>query len=178
MGLPLRLLLAFASGTALAFAFPPFNLGLLAWIALALLLAVSLGASRWMALLYGFLHGLAFYFLTLPWIYTVMRQHGGLARYEAAGGFAAMVVALAVFPAVFALCVAQISRRSRAQACLAAPFLWVALELIRGHLPALAFPWNLLGYAAAPHLGLLQLAAVTGIYGLSFVVAAFNSLVA
>ena len=178
MGLPLRLLLAFASGTALAFAFPPYNLGVLAWIAPAMLLAVSLGVSRRAALACGFLHGLAFYFLTLPWIYSVMRQHGGLGRVEAGAVFAAMIAALALFPAVFAVCVAQIGLRPRARAFTAAPFLWVALELARGHIPALAFPWNLLGYAAAPHLGLLQLAAVTGIYGLSFLVAAFNALIA
>ena len=178
MRLPLRLLLAFASGTALSFAFPPFNLGLLAWIAVALLLGISLGVPRRIALLCGFAHGVAFYLFGLPWIYTVMRVHGGLDRFEAGGVFAAMIAALALFPAAFAFAVAQLARHSRSRALAASPFLWVTLELARRHLPALGFPWNLLGYAGALHLGLLQLAAVTGIYGLSFVVAAFNAMVA
>ena len=174
----LRLLLAFASGTALAFAFPPFNLGLLAWISVALLLGVTLGVRRHTALACGFAHGVAFYLFSVPWIYTVMRVHGGLGRLEAGGVFAAMVGALALFPAAFGFAVSHLARHSPARACAASPFLWVALEFARCHLPALGFPWNLLGYAGALHLGLLQLAAVTGIYGLSFVLAAFNALIA
>jgi apolipoprotein N-acyltransferase len=56
-----------------------------------------------------------------------------------------------------------------------APFLWVVLEFIRAHLPIISFPWNLLGYAASGNLALLQITALTGIYGLSFLVAAFNA---
>jgi apolipoprotein N-acyltransferase len=59
-----------------------------------------------------------------------------------------------------------------------APFLWVSLEVYRTWLPEISFPWNLLGYPAAANVALVQLTALTGIYGLSFVVAAFNSLLA
>src|SRR2546428_9916315 len=83
-----------------------------------------------------------------------------------------------MFPAPFALAVATVGGGSVARACLTAPFLWVALEYARTHMPAIGFPWNLLGYAAGGNLPLLQLAAVTGIYGLSFLIAAFNALLA
>src|SRR5215467_12177424 len=63
-------------------------------------------------------------------------------------------------------------------ACLLAPFLWVALEFARTHLPIIGFPWNLTGYAAAGSLALLQLTPITGIYGLSFLIAAYSSLLA
>src|SRR5205807_8933049 len=55
------------------------------------------------------------------------------------------------------------------------PFLWVTFEFARGHLPEIGFPWNLLGYPASANLGLLQLATITGIYGLSFLAASFNA---
>ena len=42
-------------------------------------------------------------------------------------------------------------------------------------MPDIGFPWNLLGYAASGNLALVQLASITGIYGLSFVVAAYNA---
>jgi len=45
-------------------------------------------------------------------------------------------------------------------------------------LPEISFPWNLLGYPASANLGLVQLATVTGIYGLSFLVVGFNALLA
>jgi apolipoprotein N-acyltransferase len=174
----LRLLLAFASGTALTFAFPPYSFGVLAWISLALLLGILLGARRRTALACGFAHGAAFHLFSVPWIYTVMRVHGGLGRVEAGGVFALLVAVLALYPAVFAFAVAHVARHSPARALAASPFFLVAMEYVRGHFPDGGFPWNLLGYAGALHLGLLQLAAITGIYGLSFVVAAFNALVA
>ena len=46
------------------------------------------------------------------------------------------------------------------------------------HLPAIGFPWNLLGYVAAGNLVFVQLTAITGIFGLSLVVASYNALAA
>src|SRR6266581_1823945 len=57
-----------------------------------------------------------------------------------------------------------------------ATVLWVAFEFVRAHLPEISFPWNLLGYPAAANLGLVQVTTITGVYGLSFLVAGFNSL--
>ena len=67
--------------------------------------------------------------------------------------------------------VALASRKSAVLACALAPFLWVTLEFARAHLPIIAFPWNLTGYAASGNLALVQLTTLTGIYGLSFLVA-------
>jgi apolipoprotein N-acyltransferase len=172
---PARLLLALGSGLALALAFPSYNLPPLAWIALAGLLLAVLGASPREAAILGFLHGAVFYTATLPWIYTVMRVHGGLSAEAAAGVLAALVAAASLFPAAFALTIAWLGRRSVARALFAAPFVWVVLEYIRTHLPAIGFPWNLLGYAVSGNLAVLQLASLAGIYGLSFLVVAYNA---
>ena len=43
---------------------------------------------------------------------------------------------------------------------------WVVVEWLRGHLLT-GFPWNLIGYSLAFSGSLIQLAAVTGIYGIS-----------
>ena len=174
----MRLLFALASGIFLALAFAPHNLSLLGWFAPAALILVSLGARPWVALLGGFLHGVAFYTISLPWIYTVMRLHGGLGPLEAVGVLALMVLVLSLFPAAFAWGVRQVSQKSIVLACLSAPFLWVATEFGRTHMPAIGFPWNLLGYSASNSLGLLQLVTWTGIYGLSFLVMAFNGVFA
>ncbi len=175
---PARLLLALSSGLALALAFPSYNFPLLPWVAVAGLLLASLRTRQGQAALVGFLHGAVFYSATLSWVYTVMRVHGGLAPSSAAAVLAALVVAASLFTATFSLGVAWLGRRSGGRALVAAPFLWVALEYGRTHLPAIGFPWNLLGYAASSNLGLLQLASLTGIYGLSFLVVAYNALLA
>ena len=57
-------------------------------------------------------------------------------------------------------------------------FVWVSLNLCARGSPEISFPWNLLGYPAAANLGVAQITTVTGIYGVSFLVAAFNSLLA
>ena len=174
---PVRLLLAIASGLALSFSFPNYNLPLLAWIAVALLMLAALGARTREAALYGFINGALFYPLSVPWIDTVMQKYGNVGPFAAAGILALMTLAGALFPLAFAALVSRAGKRSLGAACVLAPFLWVTLEFARAHLPIIAFPWNLIGYATSGNLALVQLAAVTGIFGLSFLVVAFNALV-
>jgi len=173
-----RLLLAIASGAALALAFPLFNLPLLGWIAPAMLIVAVLGERPRFALLLGWLQGAAFYFLSVPWFYNVMRQYGPLPVAQAGAVFALVVFVLAVFHAAFALGVAWLGRAGAARACFAAPFLWVFMEFGITHMPDIGFPWNLLGYAAAGNLAFVQLTAITGIFGLSLVVASYSALAA
>ncbi len=162
----------------MALPFPNYNLPVLAWISVCLLLLASLGARPLEAVLYGFLHGVVFYPMTLPWIYTVLRMYGNLDAATAAGVLGLISFAAALFPAAFCLGVAYVGRTSTERACLLAPFLWVVKEFAITHLPIIGFPWNLLGYAASGRLAVLQLAAWTGIYGLSFLVAAYSALLA
>ena len=177
MSWKLRILLSFLAGILLALAFPNFNLPPLAWIAIAVLIMVSLEGGLGEAALRGLLFGVAFYLFATPWIYTVMRQYGPLPPWEAAGVMALMILAASPYFVAFTLCVTWIARRDKSLAVLAAPFLWVALELARARMPDIAFPWNLLGYTAAGNLALVQLSSITGIYGLSLVVAAYNTVV-
>ena len=55
------LLLALASGAAFALSFPNYNLALLAWISIGLLVLASYQARPAVAPLYGLLHGVVFY---------------------------------------------------------------------------------------------------------------------
>jgi apolipoprotein N-acyltransferase len=173
-----RLLLGIASGVALALAFPLFDLPFLGWIAPALLIVAVLGANPRFALLLGWLQGAAFYGLSVPWFYNVMRQYGPLPVVQAAAVFALVVFVLSAFHAAFALGVAWLGRYGAARACLAAAFLWVTMEFGILHMPAIGFPWNLLGYVAAGNLAFVQLTALTGIFGLSLVVASYNAFAA
>ncbi|HEX4075726.1 MAG TPA: apolipoprotein N-acyltransferase [Candidatus Acidoferrales bacterium] len=173
-----RVLLALASGLTLALAFPNYNLPLLAWISITLLVLASFGARPRVAPLYGFLHALVFYPVCLPWMDIVMQQYGDVGPWTSAGILGLVGIAGGIICALFSWGVALASRRGAAFACALAPFLWVALEFARGNLPIFAFPWNLIGYAASGNLALVQLTSVTGIYGLSFVVAGYGALLA
>jgi apolipoprotein N-acyltransferase len=173
-----RLLLVICSGLALALAYPLFNIPILGWIAPAVLIVAVIGERPRFAILLGFVQGAVYFGLSLPWFYNVMRQYGPLPVVQAAGVFLLVVLVLSIFHAVFAAVMAWLGKISVERACVAAPFLWVALEFATMYMPAIGFPWNLLGYVAAGNLAFVQLTAVTGIFGLSFVVAAYNSLVA
>jgi apolipoprotein N-acyltransferase len=78
---------------------------------------------------------------------------------------------LALFGAAFAVLRIKYSRTT---VLLLAPFLWVAVELARARITG--FPWDLLGYTQIDNLSLTRLAPWTGVMGISFVIAAVNSL--
>jgi len=173
-----RLLLALVSGITLALAFPIFNLPLLAWISPAVLILAVLNETPRYALLLGWLQGAVFYAISVPWFYNVMRQYGPLSVFAAGGVFMLVVLICATLHAAFAAGIAWLGRFGTARACLAAPFLWVSMEFALLHMPEIGFPWNLLGYAAAGNLAFVQLTTITGIFGLSLLVAAYSALLA
>ena len=165
-----------ASGAGLALSFPNYNLPLLAWVSVAMLALACCGARPASAPLYGFLHALVFYPLCIPWMDQVMQQYGDVDPWTAAGILLLVAIVCGIASAIFCWGVAIASRKSKELACVLAPFLWVAVEFARTHYPIVAFPWNLAGYAASGNIAFLQLTTITGIYGLSFVIAAYSSL--
>jgi apolipoprotein N-acyltransferase len=174
----MRLVIGAASGAALSLSFTGLYLSIYSWVCVGILLFSLFGARAGVAFACGFLHGLLFVLTSLPWIATVLAVHGGLSVAGGWGLLLLMAIAWGILTGGFAWAVQRLSRRSVESACIGAPFLWVTFEFARAHLPEISFPWNLLGYPAAANLGLVQLAAITGIYGLSFLVAGFNALLA
>jgi len=173
-----RLLLAVASGLLLGLSFPNYNFPLLAWIAVGSLILASYRAGLLVALLCGVLSGLVSYPLSVPWMDAVVRQYGGASAWASAGVLALVALTGGLYVAIFTVGVALASRRARVLACVLAPFLWVGSEFLRANMPVIGFPWNLIGYAASRNLPLLQLTVITGIYGLSFVVAGYSAFLA
>ena len=173
-----RVLLALGSGLTLAVSFPNYNVPLVGWLAVGMLVLASYRARPAVAPVYGFLHAMVFYPVSIPWVATVMHQYGNVAPWLSYGILQLFGVLGGIIWGVFSWSVAIASRKSAALACALALPLWVSLEFARSHLPIIAFPWNLSGYVASGSLALVQLAAITGIHGLSFVVAGYSSLVA
>ena len=174
----LRLVAGAVSGAALSLSYTGLYLSIYSWVCIAILLLSLFGARPRVAFGCGFFHGLLFVLTSVPWIATVLAVHGGL---SVAGGWAVLLLIAAVWgilTGAFAWSVHRLFRQSIELACIGAPFLWVTFEFARAHLPEISFPWNLLGYPAAANLGLVQLTSITGIYGLSFLVAGFNGLLA
>ncbi len=171
-----RILLSAGAGLALVISFPEYYIPAIGWVSLAGLLFAVLGAEVGEAALCGFVYGVAFYSFDISWVYTVLWQYGPLPVWQAAGVLALLVVALSLFIATFSAVVAWIAKRNVGLALVAAPFVWVVLELARTRLPQIAFPWDMLGFVASHSLAVMQLASLTGIYGLSALVVAYDAL--
>ena len=173
-----RLIVSAVTGAGLALSFTWLFFPVYAWISVGLLLMMVFGANQRVAFLCGFVHTIAFVFASLSWIADVLAVHGNMSRLAGWGVLSLIAMTLGILTGGFTWIVHRISRRNITLACLAAPFVWVASEFARAHLPEISFPWNLLGYSAAANPALLQATALTGIYGLSFLMAAFNALLA
>jgi apolipoprotein N-acyltransferase len=83
-------------------------------------------------------------------------------------------ILLAIFPGLATLFL-HATRLSGLARVLAFAVLWTIAEWLRGHVFT-GFPWNLIGYSWAAATPMLQMAAVTGIYGLSLLTVAVAAL--
>ena len=166
-------LVAIFAGLLLASAFPKFNLAGFAWIAPALMIyAARQGKLHMDAFRAGYVAGLAFWLASLYWLLNM----------PVAGfpilGWLSLCAYLAIFPAVWTWLVARFKWENsnwsgRFFWSLTGATAWVALEFLRGWLFT-GFPWNDLGVSQFKLTPLIQIAAVTGVYGVSFLVAWFS----
>jgi len=117
--------------------------------------------------------GTAFSLLDVSWIHWTLVTHGHFGAVSAIALFIAMALAMALFPAVFAYVLVR-TENAGFSAAVIAPFLWTGLEYIRTYVFT-GFPWDLVGYSQAGRLTLIQLADITGIYGISFLVVLGNA---
>jgi len=164
-----------ASGLALVAAFPRFDLGFLAWVALVpLLVALSRAARLRRALALGYVAGFVFFAGSHYWIRAVMKNYGGLGELASSGIFLVFCALLALYFALFGGLAWLLMRLPEGRLLWAIPSLWVAIELLRAH-ALTGLPFLLLGYALADHLLVAQLARFGGVYLLSFAAALFNT---
>lgn len=173
-----RAVLSGLSGILLGLAFP--GSGGQAWLAFVGLvpLLVAIEGESWRrAATMGFVAGLVFWLWTIPWLALTLVRYGGAPWPLAGLVLIGLVGYLASYTAAFCGLLAQARSCPRGFYVLVAASLWVALELLRTYLLT-GFPWNLLGYSQYRNLALIQVAAATGVYGVSFVVVAVNGALA
>jgi apolipoprotein N-acyltransferase len=110
------------------------------------------------------------------WIYQTMLYFGGLPPFISAGILIAYSMVLGLYFAALGFLLTVTARAFRPQyALVAAPFFWVALELLSARFTKV--PWDLLGYSQIDNFLLTGLAPYTGVYGITFVLVAGNALI-
>ena len=168
--------LAALSGLCLSASFPSLEIAPLAWIGLVPLLLAIRGRSPARAFGLGWITGTVFYLATCYWIVYTIGHYTALPKPVAAGVLFLMASVLGCYHGAFALGVSWFERR-RLPAIWLAPALWVTLEWLRGWF-FIGFPWGALGYSQYRFHDLVQMAEVTGVYGVSAVLVLFNMVVA
>ena len=157
-------------------AFPPWNLSLLAWIALVPFL-LALGDLRPAAgAAYGLLWGTAAIWGLGYWVpFALAFYWAQPVWFGVLFSLAASIVFAGLYYAAFAACACWASARCDGiRRALLVAALWVSCELARAQLLT-GDPWLLLGYALMPHPRLIQAADLGGVFLLSFVVVFVNA---
>src|SRR4051812_34764053 len=122
----------------------------------------------------GLLTGIVYFTGTLYWITGVMARYGDMAYAIAVGINILLVLYQAAYVAIFALIVRRIVAAHGPAALMAAPLVWVTIEMGRTHIMT-GFPWVLLGYSQTSVLPIAQLASLFGVYGVSALVASVSA---
>ncbi len=190
--------LAALAGLMMSAGFSPWEIAGAAWAGPGLLLFAALGERGWRAFRIGFFGGTVHFLSSIYWLLAMpFAWHGipiapGLA-WIALSGYCGIYFGLWVWFSWRIFPVkpggAELSLTQRADEFLAAAGLrrvqwalvcgagWVGLELMRG-LFLSGFPWNYLGNSQSAMLPLIQMASVTGVYGVSFLMAWFSVAIA
>src|SRR5271154_4994281 len=171
-----RAALAVASGLAMGLAFPKFDYGLLAWVALVPLFYAIEGESMRRVFRWASLQGFAANVVSLYWIPVPLHDFADVPMKFAIFPMFALAAIVAINSAVAIWAGELVARRMRVPAVITMPIAWTALEWFRTYVPA-SFPWNLLGYTAYRNLELIQFAEFTGVYGVSALIVFFNAVV-
>ena len=167
-----------ASALMIFLSFPSHDLWLLrgypffAWISLVPLLLFLRGRTGREVYFYSFITGLAANFLTYRWI-------GNFAG-KIEGGYILIVAMLIPFMTVFFavrfFLAEMLSRRYEGFRSLIYPSVWIVIDWILS-IGYLAFPWTYWGYSQHQFTPFIQMASITGILGVTFVIIAGNSIV-
>lgn len=165
---------ALLSGLLIFLSFPAIDLYLLAWFGMAPLLYSLYGKDRKEAFNAGFLFGLVYFFGTTFWIYHSINKYGGFPFAYSLILVFLLCAYLSLYPSLFAFLYATTIRKTDLPSIIVAPTLWTSLEYLRSY-ALTGFPWSSIGYSQYKFLPFIQISDITGIYGVSFLVVAFNA---
>ncbi len=121
----------------------------------------------------GWLAGTVYFLGTVHWVTNTMIYYGKLPAVLSYPVMMVFVVYLGLYVAAFASLFVFLRRRTTFPAVLSAPVLWVSLELLRTYALS-GFPWAALGYSQYLSLTVIQIADITGVYGVSFLIVLVN----
>ncbi|TAM38287.1 apolipoprotein N-acyltransferase [bacterium] len=155
--------LAILSGLLLSFSFPSCNLSILAWFGFLPLFFRLRNKSGLQDFLLAYICGVIFWGFTIYWLVHVTLL-----------GTVILILYLSMYFGFFGLIFSFACLLPAACCLFFIPSSWVLLEYARSHLLT-GFPWALIGFSQYKNLAVIQLADISGVWGISFLVVFFNA---
>lgn len=172
-----QMFLACVSGVLLPLCFPKFDLSFLAWVVFIPLHLALDQCSRQRAFWLGWLSGTIGFTGIMAWVVTAMTTYGKVPTLVSYAILLLLTAYLGLYVALYSFSVVWLRQLIPRYGILFAPCFWVALELLRTYAFS-GLPWCLLGYSQYLRLSLIQIADLTGVYGVSFLIILVNVVLA
>ncbi len=177
--------LAGLTGILLSLIFAPSSIWPLAYICLVpWLIGVVASQRRITMFLSSYVMGVLYFFFSLNWMWPVtIWPPEGVFGVQIPIGTLLLCLYLGLYFPLTAWLIRFAYKRLRAPLALAVPIVWIATEFIRAYLPVVPYDgrwqytglqWFFLGHSHYKILPVIQIADVTGAYGVSFLIAAVN----
>jgi apolipoprotein N-acyltransferase len=159
-----NILLALIGGLLLSLSYPACNLEFLAFFAFIPLFFAIKNTSKGKAFLLAYITGVIFWLGTIYWLIHVTLP-----------GLILLVLYLSLYFGNFGLFFRYAIRNTQYSILntITIPTAWIFLEYLRSKLFT-GLPWALLGYSQYLNLPIIQIADITGVWGVSFLVMLVN----
>jgi apolipoprotein N-acyltransferase len=155
--------------------FPLFNLEMLAWFALIPLFFLIQEQPLVRVTWFGFWAGMVFYFFGLRWVTNTIVNYGNLPVIVSYLVLLLLAAYLSLYMALFCYLLKKWSRGNLLYFIFLAPGLWTSLEYLRSTHSQYGFSWLGLGYSQSGNLPVIQMAEITGVYGISTLIVFINA---
>ena len=160
------------SGILLTLSFPPLCWYYLAWIAFIPLFWAVDGVSLKDSFKIGLIAGFSHYLTLLYWITIAIGRYGNMGLFVQLLSLFLLCIYLSLYFGMF--CYLFRLSYDRWFSVILVPSFWTLLEFLRARLLS-GFPWCLLGYSQFEFKTLIQVADITGVYGISLLVMMGNT---
>jgi apolipoprotein N-acyltransferase len=158
-----NIFLSLFSAILLILSFPNFNIWIVSWFAFVPLFFAMEYKRPLQVFLLSYLTGIIFFLGVIYWLYHVSIL-----------GLILLILYLAIYFGLFGLFLSYITHQtSHITQLFFIPSIWVLLEYVRSRLFT-GFGWVLLGYSQYLNLPIIQIADITGVWGVSFLVMMVN----
>jgi apolipoprotein N-acyltransferase len=169
-------LLASLSGLLLILSFPQWNLFVLAWVSIVPLLYAVRGKDAAQGCILGAVTGLVFNLGLVYWVTVSMTTYGKMPAALSLVVLVLFAAYLSLFIAAPVWCSCYVERRRGIALIAMLPFFWTASEYVKSWFLT-GFPWESLGYSQFLALPVIQIADITGVYGVSFLLVLVNGVI-